>query len=198
MVSNIGVGKWTRGRWLLIVGRFSILSGAHSTKNHEPCSGERGVRSHLTLPAAWRDWSWNAKAIAKESNDETGCVNRMIHCRTTAIACRVSPALSLLSEFVRRFVGSLSLSIGMAAPSERFADRTIGLLRQNCWNRFADLTVKALGIRYEERHWIRESSILWFFPFGSIRTWDRLLFHLHKFCRVIVRESSPRLLLIIL
>lgn len=152
----------------MIVGRFSILSGAHSTKNHEPRSRERGVRLHLTLPAAWRDWSWNAKAIAKESNDETGCVNRMIHCRTTAIACRVSPALSLLSEFVRRFVGSLSLSIGIAAPSERFADGTIGLLRQNCGNRFADLTVKALGIWYEERHWIRESSILWFSPFSSI------------------------------
>lgn len=44
------------------------------------------------LTAAGRpDWSWNAKAIAKESNDETGCVNRMIHCRAAAIACRASP-----------------------------------------------------------------------------------------------------------
>lgn len=177
----------------MIVGRFSILSGAHSTKNHEPRSRERGVRSHLTLPAAWRDWSWNAKAIAKESNDETGCVNRMIHCRTTAIACRVSPALSLLSEFVRRFVGSLSLSIGIAAPSERFADGTIGLLRQNCGNRFADLTVKALGIWYEDLQFAIGYANLRFFGFLRSARYERGIVCFSSYINFVERSCGKAL-----
>lgn len=64
-------------------------------------------------------------SIAKESNDETGCVNRMIHCRTEAIAWK---ALYSVALRVGSFVTGLK-----RCWSERSAGGTIGIIAAKLW-----------------------------------------------------------------